>query len=183
MLCWSCKESLVIMATRMNRSIMVGIDSADGARRCPWALHFSAFEVIAARPLWLELISTSPAVKTLGCSCAAVIILGRIYSSPEVCLLSPFICHTLPPSETQALCWGYWGSGSVCKLEASLFLSEWKSLLLLFGICWTRSQMTHQYLVERTEVWYPSFCALFLCLIKHIVAFQSRRSAPTFLCS
>lgn len=47
----------------------------------------------AAPVLWL--ISTSPAVKALSCSCVSAIILSRIYNSPGVCAFSPiFICQT-----------------------------------------------------------------------------------------
>lgn len=45
--------TLVLAGTGMNRSIILGVDSADGADGLPLsAAFFSELEVIAAQPLW-----------------------------------------------------------------------------------------------------------------------------------
>lgn len=72
----------------MNRKLYSWSGLAGGLEALPLsAAFFGAFsDSSAASVVWL--ISTSPAVKALGCSCASAIIPLRIYNSPRVCLLS-----------------------------------------------------------------------------------------------
>lgn len=109
------REFLVLMATGWMGAFMVGRDVADGARRCPWAMHFfrAWSDSSAASVVWL--ISGSPAVKALRCSWASSLYIWAGFTTVQG-FVSPFICHThiLPLKHT--LSGGYWSSGSGCTL-------------------------------------------------------------------